>query len=119
VKTFVKLIIPPDAEGRGSANEYVVDSTDSSHGELVAAAITAAVDSRPDFEGRLAELRRHLARVSGTASRTHRKPSGARTSGARVRYNAISRMTDKVVTVELRHFDKTPVAPNPDEPPEN
>jgi len=116
MRAFARIIIPPNAEGRGSANEYVIEMDSTVSGEEVAQVITAAVDTRPDLEGRLAELRRHLVALRGRAVRVNRKPSGAKVMGARVRYNAMSRMTDKVVTVELRHFDKTPIAPNSDEP---
>lgn len=116
MRAFARIIIPPNAEGRGSSNEYVIDLESNVAGVEVAQVITAAVDARPDFEGRLAELRRHMGELRGRAVRVNRKPSGAKAVGARVRYNAMSRMSDKVVTVELRHFDKTPVAPNADEP---
>lgn len=115
MKTFVKLIIPANAEGRGSANEYVVDTADPSHGRVVAEAITAAVDTRPDFEGRLAEFRRYLGISNKTAARSHPKPTGGRTPGARTRYIASSRMTDAKVVVEFRHFDKTGIAASPDD----
>lgn len=120
MKAIVKITIPPDATGRGSIREYVVDVDQSDHGTDVAALITESVDTRADHAGRLAELRRHLGKLAGIKPRVHRKPSGAKSIGGRVQYVATSRMSDKAVAVQLRHHGiPADIAPNHDEPTEN
>lgn len=108
----VTIRIPPKpvagAEGarRGSANEIVFDDTAADYGTAAAAAITAAVDTRPDVAGRLAELRRRLNMMRVT-NRTYAKRDARRPEGVvdapvlpRVAYTVESRTTGEMVTIE-------------------
>lgn len=116
MKSFVRITILPEGTGRGVVKEYIVDDALSDHGQDIAAELTTAIDTRPDVAGRLAELRRHLAQLVRVRPRSHAKPSGARSVGARVQYNVVSRTTGRTATVQMRHHDRPEgVAPNPDE----
>ncbi len=115
MKAIVKVFVPSAVGEPGSSNEYSVDDADPKHGELIAAAITKAVDTRPDPDGRLLELRRALVELKSIARRVAKKPNGGKTVVSRVQYHATSRTTGDKVRVELRHQSDTDVEPNKDD----
>lgn len=115
MKAIVRIFVDAEPGSPGSSHEYQVDDADPSCGELVAQAITDAVDERPDRDGRLAELRRAIYKLGRSTMRSHLKPSGARSPGARVQYHPESRTTGYKVRVELRKLTDTGVPPNRDD----
>lgn len=98
----VKVHIPPDAAGRGSANEYVFDDTTSDYGTTVARVIADALDEPHSFGDRLVQLRRHLAQLTRQRIRTHQKPDGGRVRGSRVSYRAEAIRTGQWVRIEIQ-----------------
>lgn len=93
---------------------YEVDDEAPDFGVEVAQRITAAVDTRADLAGRLAEFKRYFVRLSGLANKVVTKPDGKKSVAGRVQYFPSSRTLEYAIKVELRHASETGVAQNPD-----
>lgn len=112
----VRIFTQVDDLGRGSSNEYAFGDDAMNYGQAVAQLITDAVDTRPDLEGRLAELRRQLELAYQQRPRVMIKPNGGKLPGGRVRYYPTSRLTGVSIRVEIRiHTPDPTIPPNPDE----